>query len=139
MLIALNIDQVYKGFIVQVYLPSSAIIFMVWLGFWIHVKEVSGRVRVVSMTFVAMVTQMVGVMVVFPDTVQVEPLLIWNGFCLGMNLLAFVEFIVVHNMYIASELKKKQSQKLDVEAPPSSTSTNMSVSIIFRIKCILVI
>jgi hypothetical protein len=48
------------------------------------------------MTFVAMVTQMVGVMIVFPDTVQLEPLLIWNGFCLGMNLLAFVEFIVVH-------------------------------------------
>jgi hypothetical protein len=72
-------------------------------------------------------------MIVFPDTVQLEPLLIWNGFCLGMNLLAFVEFIVVHNMYMANELKKKQTQELDVEAPPSSTGTKMSVSIIFKI------
>lgn len=90
---------------------------MLWLGFWINLKEVSGRIRIVSVAFLATVTQMTAVMIVFPDTVQLEPLLIWNGFCLFMNLLAFIEYILVHNMYVSHELKKKQNQELVVADP----------------------
>lgn len=90
---------------------------MLWLGFFIHLNEVSARVRVVSIGFTAMIAQMVGEMIVFPDTVQLEPLLAWNVFCLCMNLLAFIEFIVVHNMYITRELWKKQNKEIKVSRP----------------------
>ncbi|CAG2251479.1 unnamed protein product [Mytilus edulis] len=113
----LNIHQVYKGFVLQVYLPGGAIVIMLWLGFFIHLNEVSARVRVVSIGFTAMITQMVGVMIVFPDTVQLQPLLVWNIFCLCMNLLAFIEFIVVHNMYITRERWKKQNKEIKVSRP----------------------
>ncbi|XP_052104112.1 glutamate-gated chloride channel-like [Mytilus californianus] len=112
----LNISQVYKGFVIQVYLPGGAIVIMLWLGFFIHLNEVSARVRVVSIGFTAMITQMVGVMIVFPDTVQLEPLLVWNTFCLCMNLIAFIEFIVVHNMYITRELWKNQNKEIIVSS-----------------------
>lgn len=120
-----GIDQVYKGFMIQVYLPSSAIIIMLWLRFWISLREVSSRVRVVSMAFVTIVTQMVGIMIVFPDTVQMEPLLVWNGVCLLMNLLAFVEYIVVHNMYISRVIKNKQNQELIISSPITDSSTSV--------------
>lgn len=124
----IEVEQVYKGFIVQVYLPSSAILFMLWLGFWLNFKEVSARIRIVSVAFTLTVTQMVGVMIVFPDIVELEPLVVWNAFCLGMNILAFIEFLVVHNMYMNIQLKKAQSQELTV-TPPSSSAVSMQVSV----------
>ena len=115
------IDQVYKGFVIQVYLPSSAIIFMLWLGFWISLREVSSRVRVVSVAFVALVTQTVGIMIVFPDTVEMEPLLVWTGVCIAMNLIAFIEFIFVHNMYIAREIKRNKKSHEKIQLPTSAS------------------
>lgn len=128
------IEQIYKGFVFQVYLPSSAIVVMLWLGFWVSLREVSARVRVVSVAFVAMVTQMVGIMIVFPDTVQLEPLLVWNGFCLIMNIVAFVEFIVVHNMFINRQIRKKLDMEIIVKepAPPLPSNNTKKPKVILK-------
>ena len=54
----------YKGFVIQVYPPGGAIVIMLWLGFFIHLNEVSARVRVV------MITQMAGVMIVLNSWIR---------------------------------------------------------------------
>lgn len=97
---------------IQVYLPNVAIILMLWLGFWVSLREVSARVRVVSIALTTMITQMVGIMIVFPDTVQMEPLMVWNAVCLLFMLLAFIEYIVVHNMYISLVTKRKKESQI---------------------------
>ncbi|CAC5420545.1 unnamed protein product [Mytilus coruscus] len=87
-----------------------------------------------SISFTLTVTQMVGVMIVFPDIVELEPLVVWNAFCLGMNILAFIEFLVVHNMDINLQVKKAQSQELTLTPPSSSAISMQSKNTVKRIQ-----
>ena len=88
---------------------------------YLYLREMSSRIRVVSVAFLGLITQTVGIMIVFPDTVEMEPLLVWTGACLAMNLIAFVEIIFVHNLYISREIKRKKKTHEEIKLPTSAS------------------
>lgn len=95
----LHVQRTYQVMIVQVYLPSTCIVVITWLGFWIHHTEVSSRTRISTISLTAIVTESVAVLIINPDQVHMAAIEAWNSGCMVLITLAFLEFVIVHNYH----------------------------------------
>ncbi|XP_062614461.1 gamma-aminobutyric acid receptor subunit pi-like [Saccostrea cucullata] len=106
----LHVQRKYQTMFIQVYLPSTCIVFITWLGFWIHHTEVSGRTRISTISLTAIIAESVGTLILNPDQVHMAAVEAWNAGCFIIITLAFLEFVVVHN-YHRRRMHKKNSTK----------------------------
>ncbi|XP_061173433.1 gamma-aminobutyric acid receptor subunit pi-like [Saccostrea echinata] len=104
----LYVQRKYQTMFVQVYLPSTCIVFITWLGFWIHHTEVSGRTRISTISLTAIIADSVGTLIMNPDQVHMAAVEAWNAGCFIIITLAFLEFVIVHN-YHRRQMNKKNS------------------------------
>lgn len=96
--VKLYLRRIHQTLLLQVYFPSICIVFITWLGFWIHHKEVSGRTRIATISFTAMIAESLASMVLNPDMKQMEAIQVWNSACMALVTLACLEFVIVHNI-----------------------------------------
>lgn len=95
----LHVRRTYQVMFVQVYLPSTCIVLITWLGFWIHHTEVSGRTRIATVSLTAIVAESVAALIINPDQVHMAAIEAWNSGCLILITLAFLEYVIVHNYH----------------------------------------
>ena len=88
--------RVYNMYLVQVYLPSSLLVILSWLSFWIDREAVLARVSLGSLCVVSIITQATGLMDVVPGGVRAID--VWEAMCIMMIFLAMLEFASMHFM-----------------------------------------
>ena len=91
---------------IQVYLPTTCIIFITWLGFWIHHTEVSGKTRISVVSFTAIIAESIAVLIINPDQIHIEAIRTWNVGCVILITAAFLEFVIVHNIHRKREAER---------------------------------
>lgn len=123
----LHVQRTYQVMIVQVYLPSTCIVLITWLGFWIHHTEVSSRTRIATISLTAIVTESVAVLIINPDQVHMAALEAWNSGCLVLITLAFLEFVIVHNYH-----RRGLKTNTDPKSIPTKKCTSSQPNNIFR-------
>ena len=94
--------------IIQVYLPTSCILFITWLGFWIHHTEVSGRTRIYVTSFTVIIAEGIALLIINPDQIHMEAVPAWNAGCIILITASFLEFVIVHNIH-----QKREAEKID--------------------------
>ncbi|XP_048734814.1 glutamate-gated chloride channel-like isoform X2 [Ostrea edulis] len=131
--LVLYVQRTYQVMFIQVYLPSTCIVFITWLGFWIHHTEVSGRTRISTISLTAIIAESVATLVINPDQVHMAAIEAWNSACFIIITLAFLEFVIVHNYHRRQEnkkmsLKDDQGKQKNSETPTNSTNNNSKVT-----------
>lgn len=126
----LHVQRTYQVMIVQVYLPSTCIVVITWLGFWIHHTEVSSRTRISTISLTAIVTESVAVLIINPDQVHMAAIEAWNSGCMVLITLAFLEFVIVHN-YHRREIRTNSVPK-SIQTKKGTSSRPINISANFK-------
>ncbi|XP_052698878.1 glutamate-gated chloride channel alpha-like isoform X1 [Crassostrea angulata] len=122
----LHVQRKHQVMIVQVYLPSTCIVVITWLGFWIHHTEVSGRTRISTISLTAIVAESVAVLIINPDQVHIAAIEAWNSGCMILITLAFLEFVIVHNYHRRRMANDPIVQPMQTTQGSSSETKNVS-------------
>ena len=94
-----HLQRIHRVMSFQVYLPTTCIMFITWLGFWIHHTEVSSRIRISVTSFTAIIAEGLAMLIINPDQVHMEAVQAWNAGCIILITAAFLEFVIVHNIH----------------------------------------
>ncbi|XP_078314708.1 glycine receptor subunit alpha-2-like isoform X2 [Crassostrea virginica] len=122
----LHVRRTYQVMFVQVYLPSTCIVLITWLGFWIHHTEVSGRTRIATVSLTAIVAESVAALIINPDQVHMAAIEAWNSGCLILITLAFLEYVIVHNYHRRRLLSQTERNDQVITVQHNSESTSSS-------------
>ncbi|XP_023220849.1 glycine receptor subunit alpha-3-like [Centruroides sculpturatus] len=90
--------------LVQTYLPTSLIVMISWVSFWLNVDATPARVTLGVTTLLALTTVASGVRTQLPPVSYVKAIDIWIGVCSVMVFGALLEFTLVN--YLSRSKKK---------------------------------
>lgn len=84
--------------LLQVYIPTTFIVIISWMSFWIDPLSVPGRVGLAVTTLLTLSTQAIGLHYQLPPVSYAKAQDIWFAVCILFLFAALVEFALV-NMY----------------------------------------
>ncbi|RUS81553.1 hypothetical protein EGW08_010683 [Elysia chlorotica] len=83
-------------YIVQMYIPSTLIVMLSWISFWLTVNSVPGRISLGLLTVLTMTTQMSSVNASLPRVSYTKAIDVWMSACLVFVFSALLEFAIVN-------------------------------------------
>ncbi|KAK3783709.1 hypothetical protein RRG08_025332 [Elysia crispata] len=83
-------------YIVQMYIPSTLIVMLSWISFWLTVNSVPGRISLGLLTVLTMTTQMSSVNAALPRVSYTKAIDVWMSACLVFVFSALLEFAIVN-------------------------------------------
>ncbi|GFN79366.1 glycine receptor subunit alpha-3 [Plakobranchus ocellatus] len=83
-------------YIVQMYIPSTLIVMLSWISFWLTVNSVPGRISLGLLTVLTMTTQMSSVNAALPRVSYTKAIDVWMSACLVFVFAALLEFAIVN-------------------------------------------
>ncbi|KAI6190334.1 Glutamate-gated chloride channel [Aphelenchoides bicaudatus] len=106
----------FSYYLLQLYIPSTMLVIVSWVSFWLPRTAVPARVTLGVTTLLTMTTQASGINAKLPPVSYSKAIDIWTNSCLTFIFGALLEFAVV--TYIASrDFVKKSKNKGSVETP----------------------
>ena len=101
-------DRAIGHYVIQVYIPSSLIVVMSWINFWLDRRDVGARVGLGVTTVLTMTAMMAGVNSSMPKISYMKSLDIYLTVCFFMVFSALVEYACVGYMTKRIQLWKKR-------------------------------
>ncbi|KAK0428064.1 hypothetical protein QR680_010577 [Steinernema hermaphroditum] len=105
----LNIELTRDYFIIHLFAPSSMLVIVSWVSFWLDVTAVPGRVTLGVTTLLTMTTKSTGVNAKLPPVSYTKAIDVWIGLCMAFLFGSLLEFALVTYLHTADNDKKKQS------------------------------
>nr|AOO87782.1 ligand-gated chloride channel 3-like protein [Laodelphax striatellus] len=120
-------------FVFQTYLPSSLIVMLSWVSFWINHEATSARVALGITTVLTMTTISTGVRSSLPRISYVKAIDIYLVMCFVFVFAALLEYAAVNYTYWGARAKKKSKKTKEAEetsrkasiAPGSKVSSGL--------------
>ncbi|XP_022240907.1 glycine receptor subunit alpha-4-like [Limulus polyphemus] len=88
------------------YIPSSLVVVVSWVSFWLDVKAAPARVALGVTSLLTLATQMVQSHLSLPPVSYVKALDVWMFFCLFMVFSSLMEYACAYTLAITSSNKK---------------------------------
>ncbi|KAI6186316.1 Glutamate-gated chloride channel [Aphelenchoides besseyi] len=115
----LILQRQFSYYLLQLYIPSTMLVIVSWVSFWLPRTAVPARVTLGVTTLLTMTTQASGVNAKLPPVSYSKAVDIWTGCCMTFIFGALLEFAVV--TYIGSrEFAKKSKQATETMTAPQS-------------------
>ncbi|XP_052824041.1 glycine receptor subunit alpha-2 [Octopus bimaculoides] len=92
-------------FLLQVFIPSTMIVFISWVSFWLPINAVPARIALGSTTVLIMITQRQSTAISLPPVSYVKAIDVWTVTCLVFVFAALLEYAVV-STYSRHETKR---------------------------------
>lgn len=83
-------------FLIQVYMPTSLVVILSWVSFWINVEASPARVSIGLLTVLTMTTQSTGVNQSMPRVSYIKAIDVWMSMCLMFVFCGLVEYAIVN-------------------------------------------
>uniref|UniRef100_A0A1I8HWS8 Neur_chan_LBD domain-containing protein n=2 Tax=Macrostomum lignano TaxID=282301 RepID=A0A1I8HWS8_9PLAT len=90
--------RVFAVYLIQYYVPSTLIVILSWVSFWISIEAVPARISLGVMTVLSMTTQSMGLWMTLPKASYIKAIDIWMGVTVMYVFGAMVEFAMVNTM-----------------------------------------
>ncbi|KAK7096743.1 hypothetical protein V1264_003810 [Littorina saxatilis] len=82
-------------YLLQVYMPSSLVVVMSWLSFWVHPGAVSGRTSLGILTVLTITKQSTMAISSLPKVSYIKAVDVWMAVCLFFVFAAFLQYAVL--------------------------------------------
>ncbi|KHN80184.1 Glutamate-gated chloride channel, partial [Toxocara canis] len=121
----LELRRQFSYYLLQLYVPSTMLVIVSWVSFWLDRTAVPARVTLGVTTLLTMTTQASGINAKLPPVSYTKAIDIWIGACLTFIFGALLEFAWVtyissRNFYKSSKESKKSNVLLSTQSLPTS-------------------
>lgn len=120
----------YGYHLIQEYIPSSLIVMLSWVSFWISLDAVPARISLGLLSVLTMTTQSSGSRANLPQVSYIKAIDIWMSACMLFVFAALIEYALVN------VLDRKQKRR-ERHADPNGTSKE-GIKIYKEIQCCFV-
>ncbi|XP_070554755.1 glycine receptor subunit alphaZ1-like [Ptychodera flava] len=99
--------------LLQSYIPTSLLVILSWVSFWINVEAAPARVSLCITTVLTMATQSSGVQASLPRVSYIKAIDIWMSVCLIFVFAALLEFAAVNFVLMEGtfQLRRQATQR----------------------------
>lgn len=104
----LQLKRQFSYYLLQLYIPSTMLVIVSWVSFWLPRTAVPARVTLGVTTLLTMTTQASGINAKLPPVSYSKAIDIWVGFCLTFIFGALLEFAFVTYMASKDAAKSKR-------------------------------
>lgn len=94
--VVLEIERNFSYYLIQMYIPSSMLVMVSWLSFWLDENVVPARVSLNITTLLTMVTLVSNFNNSLPAASYIKAIDIWTGVCQTFMFGALLEFALVN-------------------------------------------
>lgn len=112
----------YSYYQIQIYIPTSMMVILSWLTFWIDREVLIARALMALMTLLTMATQVAHFNTLVPTVNYTKALDVWTGVCLTFSFFAVCELIVVHHLNRRRKAGKTSDGNLTVNSDNDTTN-----------------
>ncbi|GMT12418.1 hypothetical protein PFISCL1PPCAC_3715 [Pristionchus fissidentatus] len=105
----LVLKRQFSYYLLQLYIPSSMLVIVSWVSFWLDRSAVPARVTLGVTTLLTMTTQASGINAKLPPVAYIKAIDVWIGACLTFIFGALLEFALVTFLAGRNEQKKKKT------------------------------
>lgn len=92
-----------SGSIVNTYVPSTLVVFLSWISFWIDIEAVPARITLGVTSLLTLVTQMVQAHSGLPPISYMTAMDVWLFACLITVFSSLVEFAISYHFHVAEK------------------------------------
>lgn len=111
-------------YLIQIYVPSSLIVVISWVSFWLHRNASPARVQLGVTTVLTMTTLMSSTNAALPKISYVKSIDIFLGTCFVMVFAALLEYATVG--YLGKRIAMRQTQQQKVMAQATMMAQKMA-------------
>lgn len=92
-----------SGSIVNTYVPSTLVVFLSWISFWIDIEAVPARVTLGVTSLLTLVTQMVQAHSGLPPISYMTAMDVWLFVCLLTVFSSLIEFAISYHFHVTEK------------------------------------
>ncbi|GMS80937.1 hypothetical protein PENTCL1PPCAC_3112 [Pristionchus entomophagus] len=107
----LVLKRQFSYYLLQLYIPSSMLVIVSWVSFWLDRSAVPARVTLGVTTLLTMTTQASGINAKLPPVAYIKAIDVWIGACLTFIFGALLEFALVTFLSTRNDRRKKKKSE----------------------------
>ncbi|CAJ0931379.1 unnamed protein product, partial [Mesorhabditis belari] len=106
-----KLERQFSYYLLQVYIPSTLLVIVSWVSFWLDRGAVPARVTLGVTTLLSMTTQAGAINQKLPPVSYIKAIDIWTAVCLSFIFGAVLEYAYVSYLGSILQIKKVSKQK----------------------------